>query len=245
MGNTLITRKSNVVDLGIKLTDKLSWNQHIKSAVSKSKQRLWLIIRTLGRAAPVPAKRSTYLALCRSVLEFGTVLWSPTQKSLIEACEHIQRRATHYITNNFRYDHALYINYKARLLKLNLLPLSYRRELYDLIFFLKSLNSSNGYNVHKHLRFNTGTRTRRQAHGLDLRLPLCVTERARQFFPNRLALLWNALPLSIRKKLRYMSDPNAIKSVLLPYFTKRLREIFDPEDTCTWMHVCKCNKCST
>ena len=151
------------------------------------------------------------------------------------------------MTNNSPWWKPNYKNYKDRLLQCNLLPTSYRREITDIILFLRSLNTSNGYECLNYLKFRvtgSGPATRMQRQGLTLTGPISKYSSSAQFYPCRLTKLWNSLPYRIREKLIIMDDKDKIKQVLLPYYHDRLIRVFDPESTCTWVHSCDCNRCS-
>ena len=100
--NTVLTRTSTIMDLGVKIHTLLRWNAHINSLISKANQRMWITIRTLGFEAPLKTKTTTYVALCRSLVEYNTVLWSPSTKENILKLEVVQRKATNFLTNNPR-----------------------------------------------------------------------------------------------------------------------------------------------
>ena len=88
------------------------------------------------------------------ILEYCTSLWNPQTKSLIEKIERIRRRATNFVLNNKHRLTPGYINYKTRLVKLNLLPNTYRREMMDITMFLKSKLSPNRFDTSQHFTFN-------------------------------------------------------------------------------------------
>ena len=62
------------------------------------------------------------------------MVWSPHTKRNINNLEQVQRRATRFILGR---DYSEY----ERLRTLNLLPLKYRREIKDLVFFVKCLKN--------------------------------------------------------------------------------------------------------
>ena len=90
-----------------------------------------MIKRAIGFNASEKVSRSLFTALVRSDVEYGSSLWSGTSKRNLQLIEGIQKRATNYILNYPNLD------YRERLPKLKRLPLSFRREIIDLTFFLK------------------------------------------------------------------------------------------------------------
>ena len=110
--------------------------------------------------------------MVRSMLEYAAPIWSPTYKYLIIAIERLQRRATNYIINNPKRPNPLHLDYKERLLRLKLLPLTYRREIMDIQLFLKIWNTPTKLGLDKLINFRkttTGTATRSMTKGLTLR----------------------------------------------------------------------------
>ena len=63
------------------------------------------------------------------------------------------------------------------------------------------------------------------------------------FYPYRLSLIWNKLPDLVKLQLRHLTDSYQIKKILLPYYTDRLANHFDPVNTCTWVTHCACTRC--
>ena len=86
-----------------------------------------LIKRTIGYEAPVRVSKTLYSALIRGNLEYCSSVWSGTSKRNIRLIEGVHRRATkRYYPEE---------EYKSRLDSLDILPLSFRREICDLIYF--------------------------------------------------------------------------------------------------------------
>ena len=75
------------------------------------------------------------------------MVWSPHTKRNINNLEQFQRRATRFIRGRE------YSEYE-RLSKLNLLPLKYRREINDLVFFFKSLKNIYKLNIFDFVSFS-------------------------------------------------------------------------------------------
>ena len=236
-----------MLDLGITVSSNFAWGKHIEKITAKAEQRLWLVIRAIGFHAPIKAKALTYMAMVRSILEFGSVVWSPSHKHHLRDLERVQRKATNFMTCNPPYFSPYHVDYKTRLLTCNLLPTSYRRELLDITFFLKSLNGKLDYNIHDYIKFNdrqTGARTRNLEINNRLIIRKTNLVSTCHFFPHRISRIWNALPSNLRTSLKPLSSSLVIKQFLLPHYRHLLATRFDTEDTCTWVSWCGCYKCS-
>ena len=85
-GESLL-RVNNFNDLGILVSNNLSWDLHIESCVSKASQRLGLVKRTIGYDVSVPTKKLCYTVLVRPLLEHGVQLWSPSNKKKLMKLE--------------------------------------------------------------------------------------------------------------------------------------------------------------
>ena len=85
------------VDLGLTVTSKLSWNQHIILTVSKADKMLGLLRGTCSLLTNRDARRTLYLHLMKSQMCYATEIWSPFQSTFKINLERIQRRATRWI----------------------------------------------------------------------------------------------------------------------------------------------------
>ena len=120
-------------DLGVIISDNLSWSEHYKSISSKAYGQLSLIRRCFATSS-ISAKKLLYLSLIRSKITYCSQVWRPMLIQNIVRLERIQRRATKYITSDFNKS-----SYKERLVSLKLLPLMYYYELCDVLFFVKCI----------------------------------------------------------------------------------------------------------
>ena len=114
-------------DLGIHVSTKLSWNNHIDVIISKANKMLGMIKRTCTNKCDQKTLIILYKSLVHPQLEYASQVWSPYTKEKITALERVQRRATKFILKTD-------LCYPERLVKLRLLPLEYRREILDLRF---------------------------------------------------------------------------------------------------------------
>ena len=122
-------------DLGIILSEDLSWSLHYKSIVSKALITLNLLRRVFGTSGSIRVRKLLYLSLVRSKLTYCSPIWRPQQRQHVLLLESVQRRATKWILNDYVSD------YKTRLSSLEILPLMMLYEFHDIVFFLKSLKS--------------------------------------------------------------------------------------------------------
>ena len=83
----------------------------------------------------VKVRRTLYLSLVKSQMCCATEVWSPSHQDLKQKAERIQRRASRWILQVKQGE----LSYKDRLIKLDLLPLTYDREMKDLVFLYKAL----------------------------------------------------------------------------------------------------------
>ena len=115
-------------DLGLMVSNDLTWDKHYEYIIARAYKVLGLIHRTFSMSHYPLAKAKLYTTLVRSQLIYCTQLWRPHLIKDILNIERVQRRATKYILNDYVSD------YKTRLLKLKLLPLMYFLEIQDIMF---------------------------------------------------------------------------------------------------------------
>ena len=134
-----INNKSLVVtekekDLGIWITDTLSWSYHTRDRCAKANKMLGFLRRAATEITDIKIRRTLYLSIVRSTLGYATQVWSPQSIDLITRTERIQRRATKFI---LKLPYVCGETYKDRLISLDLLPITYWHEYLDIMFSLK------------------------------------------------------------------------------------------------------------
>ena len=87
--------------LGITISDDLKWGTHIRNITKKANSTLGFLRRNL-RHCPLPCRKNAYLALVRSKLEYGSVVWDPYLKCDIDRLERVQRSAARFITRDYK-----------------------------------------------------------------------------------------------------------------------------------------------
>ncbi|CAI8031831.1 hypothetical protein GBAR_LOCUS18039 [Geodia barretti] len=182
-----ISSKTAQKDLGLLVSADLTWRSHYQLISSRAYKMLGLLRRVFCSSVSVSAKRSLYITLVRSQLLYCSSVWHPYLLKDIKCLEYVQRRATKIITN----DHSL--DYRNRLIHLNLLPLMMEFEFADIMLLVKSIKfPSNHFNICDFVQFCS--HSTRAAHGLKLKHSLCRNDFERNFYFNRIPRLWNALP---------------------------------------------------
>ena len=115
-----------VRDLGILVDDNLKFISHINEILKRSNQRANLIHRTfLSRNQS--SLTTAYKVFVRPLLEYNSIIWSPSQIGLITNIESVQRSFTK------RFPGLNNLSYADRLLYLNLKSLELRRLINDLV----------------------------------------------------------------------------------------------------------------
>ena len=111
INNTQIEFVFSHRDLGVAVTNNLSWSIHYNHICSKAYAALNLIRRTITTSS-INVKKQLYLSLVRSQLTYCSQLWRPRLLKDITQLERVQRRATKYIVQDRNQD------YKSRLIAL-------------------------------------------------------------------------------------------------------------------------------
>ena len=107
----------------------------------------------------------------------------------IKKLEKPQRRATKFILGY----HLSGLDYKDRLIQLNLLPLMYFFELADIMFLVNSLkNPSDHFNILNYVQMQD--QHTRSSDKPSLKHIRCSSNQFQHFYFNRLPRLWNKLP---------------------------------------------------
>ena len=214
------------------------WNSHINSITAKANKLLGLLKRTCPLLTDVKVRRTLYLTIVKSQVSYATEIWSPSLKSLKAKIERVQRRATRWI---LRVKPGK-VSYKDRLLKLNLLPLAYDREIKDLLFFYKALHGDIDLDVKNFVNFLNHGRTRLSQKTTLLKVPLCRTTTFQSSYFNRIVKLWNCACNVVN--ISTFSSPDNFQIFLKDKYFNLLNSIFDTDLICTWSSVrdCPCHK---
>jgi Reverse transcriptase (RNA-dependent DNA polymerase)/Endonuclease-reverse transcriptase len=170
-------------DLGVIVDNDMKFKHQVDAASKKANRNLGLIKRNFSTVS----KRMftiLYPMLVRPHLEYAIQLWSPTQLSMKNKLDTIQRRATKIVAG-LKKD-----SQEDRLRKLDLMSMDVRRDRGDMILTYKILHKKVdlGRNI---LRLNRDSRTR--GHSLKLSKRQSRLNIRKNFFVNRIVDRWNGL----------------------------------------------------
>lgn len=232
-----LERVKCIRDLGLDISATLVWNDHINKVIGKCNTKLGMIKRTIGYNAPQNVSKTLYTALVRSNLEYGSSLWGGTTKRNLKLLEGVQRRATNFI---LQYPD---LTYNDRLLELSLLPLSFRREINDLLTFFRCKNNMYDLSLDNFVVFNSDIQGRPTTRSSSDPL-LLIQQNFKTFshkitFFNRIVPIWNQLPLHIRSSPSLVSFKHHVSE----FYKCKFTDIFDTSNTCTWISFCHCITC--
>ena len=125
-----IQEEKSVKDLGIQMSNDLTFTEHITNASTKCKRLVYWILRTF-----VTRKKDTILKLYKTLvvprLDYCSQLWSPSKQAEWKALESVQRTLTSRITETKD------LNYWQRLEHLKLYSIQRRYERYSIIYTYK------------------------------------------------------------------------------------------------------------
>ena len=130
------------------------------------------------------------------------------------------------------------MDYRDRLIRLELLPLMMEYEIADIMFLIKSLKSpSSHFNIADFISFNISN-TQSSSY-LKLRHSVSKTNIQGHFYFHRIPRLWNSLPLLDTS----LSIPS-IRARLRKHFWNHFVTNFDPNNLCSYHYLCPCLNCS-
>ena len=82
--------------LGLQFSNDLKWSIHINNVSKKANATLGFLRRNLGNV-PETCRKTTYVTLVRSIMEYGATIWNPYLKGDIDKLERIQNRAIRFV----------------------------------------------------------------------------------------------------------------------------------------------------
>ena len=215
-----IDRKHHVKDLGIIVSDDLKFNNHINSIVQRGLRMCGWILRTF-KTRDFQTMKILLQSLIISQMEYACLIWSPTDRKMIDLLESVQKRFTSRISIFQRYDITLRmpicdVNYIERLNRLKIYSLERRRERFQILFVYKILSNMV---PNPGLTYNYNPRTKvRFEPKFSLKTSAWIRKHRMDSFFVRGPVLYNCLP----EKMRILPDTTKSMSQNFEKFKKEL-----------------------
>ena len=135
-----LQRVTEVRDLGVLLDSKLTFSAHINIVVTKANRSLGLLIRSFKTGLPGQkfdrrALLVAYFANVRSILEYGSIVWSGAAKTHLQRLERVQHKFLMWLSARARgADRLTSLEYRDLLHYFHVPSLEARRKQLDLVF---------------------------------------------------------------------------------------------------------------
>ena len=214
IADQLLTSTTSLTDLGIKFDNNLKFNDYIQDIVNRAYQRSNLIFRCFLSKDTNSLVRA-YKTYVRPLLEYNSVVWSPSQICHINSIEAVQRAFTKRLPGIQN------LSYSQRLSNLLLQTLEHRRLVTDLS---TCFNIIYGHSALQFDEFFTASHCPSlRGHSKKLEMPLCKNNLSKHFFSSRVIKPWNSLPqdlISIKNPKSFkkqVSKANLSKFLTIPF----------------------------
>ncbi|MCP4460194.1 MAG: hypothetical protein GY816_19545, partial [Cytophagales bacterium] len=206
LGENLLDYADSEKDLGVLINPSLSFNEQCESLLTKANQQYGLVRRTCHFVNDIKRRRALYLSLVRSQFEHCSPIWRPCGKTMINRFENFQKKCIKWILSEEEISYSSSVKYIRKCREANLLPISSRFNVNDLIFFHKIVYDLIPVTFPDYLTFFNGNSRLRSSHLDHLSLECSLLPRStsssykleKSFF-YRTHTAWNSLPLEIRE----------------------------------------------
>ena len=195
-------------DLGILVSQDLSWSTHIRSMFDKARQKACWVLSVFFTRSPT-VMLNLYKSMVRSLVEYCSPLWSSTTITDIQELESVQSTFTSGIAGCHDLD------YWKRLKRLSLISLQRRKERFTIMHMWKILHGVTSNDVK--VNFQPKSRTGIKAFVLSLTANCMKSHQT--LYDNSFAVLgpklWNSLPYQLNSLDRFELFKSRITTFLL------------------------------
>ncbi|CAK1595242.1 unnamed protein product [Parnassius mnemosyne] len=147
VGGNYFEQVSEVRNLGIIMDSslrfenhsKLIYDKHISSIITRAYKAMGFVIRCSCAFNSLKTIKILYCSFVRPILEYASQVWNPQYEVYKSRIEGIQKRFLKYLDYRAHTDSQ---NYEERCKRYHFLPLSVRRNINDVCFYLKICNGS-------------------------------------------------------------------------------------------------------
>ena len=208
LGQNCIEYVTSHRELGVEITSKLSWGNHCSQLAKQANMKLGLLRRICHFTRDKRQKRTFYLTIVRSVFEHCSIIWYPQRSTQLRKLEAIQKRAIKWINGEpfISYSDICFLEKQK---ELEILPIRLKFVHNTLTLFYKIVNSLVSIVLPDYITVVRPEHTRYTRNTalvideLDNYTYSCsITPSIDNFKHNffyRSMMLWNKLPLIIRK----------------------------------------------
>ena len=126
-------------------------------------------------------------------------------------------------------------------MQLCMMPLTFRRDINDLLFLFKCLHGFIDLNIYNYVQFRRprAIHTRSAVDCLLLHIPKCKTTHFSKLYFIRVIRMWNELPIETRSSPSLYSFINRLRTHII---NTKLPG-FNVNNQCTWHLRCQCDNC--
>lgn len=163
LNNVKLTQVAQIRDLGVIFDEKLTFTLHVNEITNRAIKMLGFICRTASGFKSLECLKTLYTSLVRSQVEYNSPVWSPMYKIHSNNIERVQHKFLRFI--NFKLNIPIQnINYVFLMKQLNLITLSDRRIIFDLVLLNKIINNCiDNPEILSKIKFYIPTRNTRQS----------------------------------------------------------------------------------
>ena len=222
-------------DLGVDINSNFNFNDQCERLLSKANQQFGLTRRTCYFVNDLKRKRTLYLTLIRSQFEHCSPIWRPYSTTMLNKLEGLQKRCIKWILSEEYLKYSSYITYIQKCRQVDLLPLSIRFDLNDIILFHKIIYKLIPLELPDYLSFFNGYSRLRSCHLDNLSIVSSLqanslnTNCLKKSFFYRTHTEWNAIPFEIRK----IENSSTFKAEVTKHFWKLiLHDTGESEEDC-------------
>lgn len=136
INETVLMSPREITDLGVTFDPTMSFVSHVDKVMARGIAMLGFLIRASREFRDPYTSKALYCALVRSILEYASVVWSPTYAVHVRRIESLQKRFLLFALRHLfpRGDFVNLPPYSDRLQLINMQMLSTRRTVADVVF---------------------------------------------------------------------------------------------------------------
>ena len=141
MNNNVLVRNNTMRDLGVIFDTQLTFRNHILNISNRAFQLYGFIVRNCKYFVNINCIKTLYFTYVRSILEYGSVVWSPMYSNHKYTIEKVQNKFLRYLYYKDTGIYDMYISKDQLKLKYSINTLENRRMFSSVMFLYKLLHN--------------------------------------------------------------------------------------------------------